>query len=810
MKKSISVVLAIVIAVLMLPCSIFSISAKAATSGIYTYTVTNGKVTITDVDQTASGVVSVPEKLESCMVTAIGVDAFRNCTKITKIILPSSLEKIKNGAFQGCSNLCEIVIPDRVSEIGEQAFRECFEITEITIPKNVSTMGSYAFYSCRKLKKITFKNSPRTIERYFLGYTAVEQIVLPESVERIEIGAFQNCKNLKEIVIPEKCTFIGGATFTECESLEKINLPSGLKTIEGGLFQKCSKLKDVNIPNSVTLIGSAAFEYCKSLVDISIPKSVQSIGEYAFSGTGYMLNASNWENDVIYIGDILYMAKSSISGDYTVKSNTRMIADGAFCRCYNLKNVVFPNTVTYIGESAFSECKNMEAIVLPDSVVSMGRFAFYSCINVKKLILSKNLKIIESDSFCRLENLESLTIPSGVTRIGEDAFDGCKKINSVVIPDSVIYLGGGAFGGCKALQTVVIGKGVKKLKSNTFLDCNIIESITIPKNVTRIECAIGDYGYSRLTIYYEGTEQEWKNIYVENKSYYREKVVFMDKTPPVSSKPKEYCSVTDYPVEDCTHCQAAKLEENSSVAIEKHVYGNWSTIKEATCTEAGSIERICKDCGKSQTKKVEALGHDFENPTVVREASLTSCGIMEGRCKRCDQNTQQKLPCAYKDEQTGINFKADEGVFSEGTEIEANALLQDSQKYTDIKKALFSISGKFEAFEIKALLKGEEITPNGRVTLGFSVPGDFGEAELYFVTEKNEVKRLKSVLLDEESLISAEVTGLGIFAICDTTVKNEGVPRVSDNVFITIAILVGLLFAASVVVVFFIIKKKRT
>jgi len=51
----------------------------------------------------------------------------------------------------------------------------------------------------------------------------------------------------------------------------------------------------------------------------------------------------------------------------------------------------------------------------------------------------------------------------------------------------------------------------------------------------------------------------------------------------------------------------------STEAPHVHSFGEWVTVKEATCTEAGLKERACSDCLTTQTEAVEALGHADEN-----------------------------------------------------------------------------------------------------------------------------------------------------------------------------------------------------
>ena len=54
-----------------------------------------------------------------------------------------------------------------------------------------------------------------------------------------------------------------------------------------------------------------------------------------------------------------------------------------------------------------------------------------------------------------------------------------------------------------------------------------------------------------------------------------------------------------------------------------HEFGRWTTVQEATCTEAGKQERKCA-CGVAETQAIEALGHADENK--------------DGKCDRCGQS----------------------------------------------------------------------------------------------------------------------------------------------------------------------------
>ena len=61
-----------------------------------------------------------------------------------------------------------------------------------------------------------------------------------------------------------------------------------------------------------------------------------------------------------------------------------------------------------------------------------------------------------------------------------------------------------------------------------------------------------------------------------------------------------------------------------------HQWGEWSTTKNATCTEAGSQERKCSECGETETSTIAALGHDWNEATCSTPKTCKVCSATEG------------------------------------------------------------------------------------------------------------------------------------------------------------------------------------
>ena len=109
-------------------------------------------------------------------VTTIGTDAFINCSALKSIVVEDGnpiydsrencnalIKTSDNELMIGCVNTA---IPNSVTAIGQQAFYNCSSLRSITIPNSVTKIGSYAFQDCAKLYSVILSNSITEIEDY--------------------------------------------------------------------------------------------------------------------------------------------------------------------------------------------------------------------------------------------------------------------------------------------------------------------------------------------------------------------------------------------------------------------------------------------------------------------------------------------------------------------------------------------------------------------------------------------------------------------------------------------------------------------
>ena len=286
--------------------------------------------------------------------------------------------------------------------------------------------------------------------------------------------------------------------------------------------------------------------------------------------------------------------------------------------------------------------------------------------------------------------------------------------------------------------------------------------------------------------------------------------------PTVTKQPT--CTETGIESGKCTRCGE---ETTNTLKATGHKFGAWADDKSATCTEGGTQKRTCSKCNAEETRNTDALGHDFENPTIVKEATISTTGLKEGKCKRCGQTTSEVIPCSQKDENTGIVFEANEGVFAEGTQMTVEEIKTDNPTYESVKNILSEVTDTFIVYDISAVLNGAKVQPNGEVKVDFKIPDGYGtDVAVYYIADDGNFEKLESTISEDGKTVSAKLTHFSKFAVCKLSTSDSANTDVSpetteqstesnNTLWIIIAIVAVVLIAGAVVTVIVVRKKKN-
>lgn len=159
------------------------------------------------------------------------------------------------------------------------------------------------------------------------------------------------------------------------------------------------------------------------------------------------------ENGIItkYLGDKRDLIIPSKEQGRTVTG----IATGCF-QGSDIRSVVIPETVTYIGEYAFADCKSLKSVTFMDNAatVTIGQRAFQYCVSLKNIVLPA-VKSLGNASFIGCTALESVKLSTGSEKIGNNCFEDCKALTELSIPKSVTSIGSKILLGCDTSKIVI-------------------------------------------------------------------------------------------------------------------------------------------------------------------------------------------------------------------------------------------------------------------------------------------------------------------------------------------------------------------
>lgn len=441
--------------------------------------------------------VEIPDAIQGVVVTQIAEKAFAGNDAIKAVLLPETIQVIGSGAFEGCKNLKVLAFCGDAPAFGETLAKGCDKLTEIDVLENRD------FSALKELLEEDHGQEAAQKGR-FLYFE--DGIILKEHVTSLWND------DSREIQPPQEDTSEGimvaattvasgtcGENLTwglDCNGLLSVIGTGNMDSFRNSDLIKPSpwyefreRISQVVIGNGVTSIGDFAFYSCTALTQVNIPHSVVSIDEGAFFDCGALTS--------VIIPN----------GVDTISANT-------FNSCTSLTSVTIPKSVTSIGYNAFKYCSELTRINIPSSVGFIGSGAFNGCSRLTRVTIPQGVGSIEKGTFEDCSSLTCVTIPDSVTSIGDNAFRDCDSLLNVSIPSSVNSIGSYAFESCAKLTHVTIPSGVTSIYSGAFCCCPRLLTVTIPSSVTYIGGSTFDSCNKLQILYYSGTIEEWRQIYI--------------------------------------------------------------------------------------------------------------------------------------------------------------------------------------------------------------------------------------------------------------------------------------------------------
>ena len=288
-------------------------------------------------------------------IKTIGEAAFQNANALENIDLPEGLLEIKKDAFNKCTSLTEIGIPSTVTTIDPTGFQQAEKLERFDVNKNNTVYSSVDGFLLSKDKKTLVSFPPAKAGTYYT--------LLPPTIETIGAQAFYAINKLENITIPEKVNRIERFAFDNLVNLKTIAFLGKHPIAEANIDPSAFNPDNVH-PNTIDLSvrkGSET-EYRAN----NVWKKFHQVGVSFFEETN---GAGNGLTEYFPLSDkavmivdtkadvFTYVVKPEVTNHLDTKTyEVRLWGDYALnANTTNIEEVVFKNTLDYVGIDAFKK-----------------------------------------------------------------------------------------------------------------------------------------------------------------------------------------------------------------------------------------------------------------------------------------------------------------------------------------------------------------------------------------------------------------------------------------------------------------------
>ena len=473
--------------------AVLLLGASALAEDGYTYAIEDGCATVTAYTG-GDTVITVPEALGGCPVTAIGAKAFYR-SSVTRVTLPQSVTFIGERAFAECTSLTAFAFPEVIEDMGGDVFNGCTSLETVTMPSTMYYIPDRTFFGCSALHSgsMWMPNGVLSIgEEAFLGCASMTAMHIRDCTSIVEDRAFADCDELFLVSVDTESLYFGADVFAAspkvrliCYRGSKVATYAETNGIDY-VFITCSEHGESEtvtvLPTEtedgvyITRCKDCYFEFSREPMPetdflYSLKDGEATVTKYVGSDTEVTVPAAIHGYPVVSIGKEAFCG--SKIAYLTVESGVRRIEAQAFAYCRSLCDIDLPETLLYIGDEAFA-------------------YSF-------------------TDTFCEIR------LPSSVTEMGDSVFACCERLTSVDMPDSLTALGNSTFYACNNLRIVILPEGLAEIPTGTFYASRMgLEMLYIPKSVKRIGTNAfwqGDtLGVVLYTVCYGGSAEDFLKI----------------------------------------------------------------------------------------------------------------------------------------------------------------------------------------------------------------------------------------------------------------------------------------------------------
>ena len=378
-----------------------------------------------------------------------------------------------------------VIVESGAENISEKAFYGFSKLDTVELPETVELIDEYAFCGCSSLMEVELPDGLVSLGAYAFGHChSLASVTVGSQLESVSNCAFRRCYALTDISFPTGLETIGTRAFEDCTSLRSVDLPMTLVNLGDGAFTRCSALEEIYLPDRLENMGEECFYFCTSLTDAYVGGSIGDLPDSTFYACQALTRLELAEG-ITAIGQAAFWDCDSLI-TVNIPGSVKILEKYAFMSCESLENIGLNSGLEEIRGEAFRNCSSLQAVYMPHTVTTVSLRAFEACSSLRTVRFSESLEAVGRMSFYECSALESVDLPDSVTTVEEDAFAYCTGIVTVDLGDGVTTLENASFYGCEALERIRFSPVLETIGDGSFWFCGKLTSVDLPDGLTEL------------------------------------------------------------------------------------------------------------------------------------------------------------------------------------------------------------------------------------------------------------------------------------------------------------------------------------
>ena len=445
-------------------------------------------------------------------VKELGPGAFSAASRLQRVFLPASLEKIGDNCFRNSPITYVYMEGLELPEISDTAFDKCEYLRNIDLNekctkqqmldvqalvdarglecrvwRNQNTEVEYARFSVEELPDdpsklyLTGYEKEAAKVRSYDTYTIGEE---DKGVVGIADGALKGDQTITYFAVPhnDEFVYVGKEAFAD-SIVEHVDLFDSVTSIGAEAFRNCAQLKEITIPASVTEIGENAFagtSLSEFVIPANIPVNGEALEGIELSNIRLSADATDeqvaewsaalkcpWYDRICRVGEESMLVKMPY--EPLPEDNFEFDEESRTITAYvgTAVDVIIPRTIggVPVENISYNAFENTRDYVHSDMETNQeeGDWVPMRCV-----ILPETLKSIEDSAFTNCHDLETVICYAPLETTNKGLFSECQGLKKVVFVNGVLHMDNYLFNFCKNLETVWCKNQVDRIGIQTF------------------------------------------------------------------------------------------------------------------------------------------------------------------------------------------------------------------------------------------------------------------------------------------------------------------------------------------------------